>query len=86
EDMLRDEVVAVDPRPYQPAQAHPGAPAMAELRALLAQARQPMMILGGGTWTPQAVADIRAFAEANALPVATSFRAQDCFDNDHAQY
>ncbi|MBN9529522.1 MAG: thiamine pyrophosphate-binding protein [Alphaproteobacteria bacterium] len=86
EDMLRDEVVAVDPRPYQPVQAHPGAAAMAEFRALLAQARQPMVILGGGTWTPQAVADIRAFAEANALPVATSFRAQDCFDNDHAQY
>jgi acetolactate synthase-1/2/3 large subunit len=86
EDMLRDEVAAVDPKPFQAMQAHPGPAAMAELRALLAQAEKPMVILGGGTWTSEGVADIRAFAEANGLPVATSFRAQDCFDNDHAQY
>ncbi len=86
EDMLRQEAAVVDPKPYQAMQAHPGDAAMADFRALLAQAEKPMVILGGGTWTPKAVADIRAFAEANALPVATSFRAQDCFDNEHAQY
>ncbi len=86
EDMLRDEVVTADPAPYRAMQAHPGPAAMADLRDRLARAKKPMVVLGGGTWTPQAVADIRAFAEANFLPVATSFRAQDCFDNEHPQY
>jgi len=86
EDMLRDEVVTADTAPFRAMQAHPGPAAMEELRAMLARAKKPMVVLGGGTWTPQAVADIRAFAEANFLPVATSFRAQDCFDNAHPQY
>ncbi len=86
EDMLRDEVVTADTAPFRAMQAHPGPAAMDELRAMLARAKKPMVVLGGGTWTPQAVADIKAFAEANFLPVATSFRAQDCFDNEHPQY
>ena len=56
------------------------------MRGLLSHARQPLMILGGGGWTAAAVDNIRLFAEANHLPVGTSFRCQDLFDNSHPNY
>ena len=39
---------------------------MKKLREMLAQAKRPFVILGGGGWNAQACADIRAFAEASA--------------------
>jgi acetolactate synthase-1/2/3 large subunit len=86
EDMLRDRVAVEDAAPYRPNLAHPGPEDMAQFRALLAKAKRPLLILGGTGWTPQGLADIRAFAEANMLPVAVSFRRQDRFDNSHAHY
>lgn len=86
EDMLRDRVAVEDAAPYRPSLAHPGPEDMARLRDLLAKAKRPLLILGGTGWTPQGLADIRAFAEANMLPVAVSFRRQDRFDNSHAHY
>jgi acetolactate synthase-1/2/3 large subunit len=59
---------------------------MAALRTLLAGAKRPLVIVGGSGWTPPACADLARFAEANALPVACAFRAQDLFDNTHAHY
>ncbi|MCW5750560.1 MAG: thiamine pyrophosphate-binding protein, partial [Alphaproteobacteria bacterium] len=86
EDMLTDEVSVADAGPYRRVQAHPGPGQMAELRNMLQGARHPIAILGGGTWTAEGAADMRAFAEANCLPVACSFRCQDYFDNDHPNY
>jgi len=86
EDMLRETAQVPDAAPYRSVQAHPGADDMTRLRALLEQAVRPLMILGGGGWNPAAADDIRAFAEANDLPVATSFRRQDRIDNDHPNY
>ena len=45
-----------------------------------------MMLLGGTTWTAQAVGDIAAFAEANRLATASTFRRQDRIDNLHPCY
>ncbi|MFQ5773976.1 MAG: thiamine pyrophosphate-binding protein [Kiloniellaceae bacterium] len=86
EDMLSERAAAADAAPYRPVQAHPGAADMTRLQELLARAERPFVILGGGGWTARAVADIRAFAEANALPVGVSFRRQDRLDNTHASY
>ena len=86
EDMLRDRVAVGDAAAYRRAQPHPAAADMARLRALLGEAARPFVILGGAGWSPQAVADIRAFAEANSLPVGVSFRRQDRFDNTHSNY
>ena len=86
EDMLVDEVEVADAGPYKIARGAPGADDMATLRELLAQAERPMVIVGGGGWTAQACADIRAFVEANDLPVGASFRNQDLFDNRHPNY
>ena len=86
EDMLTDEVEAVDAGPYRVAEAHPGEADLAELRKLLAAAKRPFMIVGGGGWTVQAAADITAFAEANKLPVGASFRRQSIVDNMSPSY
>jgi acetolactate synthase-1/2/3 large subunit len=86
EDMLTDRVAVADAAPYRTPRAHPGAADMARLRELLAAAKRPFVIVGGGGWTAQAVADLQAFAEDNALPVGAAFRRQDRFDNSHACY
>jgi acetolactate synthase-1/2/3 large subunit len=86
EDMLTDKVEVADAEPYQAVQTHPGGEQMTRLRDLLAVAKQPLVILGGGGWTAGACADLQTFAEANGLPVAVSFRCQDYFDNTHPNY
>ena len=86
EDMLREPSPAADAAPAQRVQAHPGPEQMAALRELLAGAKRPLVLLGGGGWSARAVADIRAFVEANELPAAVTFRCQDRIDNDHPNY
>jgi acetolactate synthase I/II/III large subunit len=81
EDMLRDRRAAPVSGPYLPVRAHPGAADLAELRALLAAAQRPMMLVGGGSWSDAACRDITRFALANDLPVCCSFRRQDIVDN-----
>ena len=86
EDMLIEMAQVADTRRYQPVQAAPSAAQIDTLRGMLAEARRPLVLLGGGTWNAQACADLQAFAEANALPVACTFRFQDLLDNDHPHY
>jgi len=86
EDMLRDSSPAADALPAQRVQSHPGPEQMAGLRTLLAGAKRPLVLLGGGGWSAGAVADIRSFVEANDLPAAVTFRCQDRFDNRLPNY
>jgi acetolactate synthase-1/2/3 large subunit len=86
EDMLVDTAQVADTRRYQPVQAAPAASQIDALRSMLAQAQRPIVLLGGGTWNAQACADLQAFAEANMLPVACTFRFQDLLDNAHPNY
>ena len=86
EDMLVSQAAVADTRRYQPVQASPSQRQMDELRAMLAAAQRPLLLLGGSGWTPDACADILRFAEANALPVSCAFRFQDLLDNEHPHY
>ena len=86
EDMLTAVAAVADTRRYQPVQASPSAAQIAQVRALLAGAKKPLVLLGGGGWNAQACADLQAFAEANHLPVSCAFRFQDLLDNDHPHY
>jgi acetolactate synthase-1/2/3 large subunit len=83
EDMLVAKAEVADTRRYQPVQASPSFEQIDRLRAMLAESKKPLLLLGGGTWNEQACADVQKFAEANALPVACAFRFQDLLDNDH---
>ncbi|MFO1297224.1 MAG: hypothetical protein U1F25_12640 [Rubrivivax sp.] len=53
---------------------------------MLAAAKRPFVIAGGGGWTAEAAAALQRFAEAWELPVGNAFRFQDTFDNRHALY
>ena len=86
EDMQRDMVDVADARPFQTIRPEVGPKSMSAFRGQLASAERPLMILGGAGWNEQACADIQAFAEAHAVPVAASFRCQDLFDNMHSNY
>jgi acetolactate synthase-1/2/3 large subunit len=81
EDMQTETAAVADTGRYQRVAAHPGEPALQKLRGMLSQAKRPFVLLGGSDWNVQACADIRAFAEANDLPVGTAFRRQDLYDN-----
>ena len=86
EDMLITEAAVADTRRYSPVQAAPSAAQIDSLRAMLAAARRPLVLLGGATWNAQACADLQAFAENNSLPVGCTFRFQDLLDNAHPNY
>ncbi|HRO58869.1 MAG TPA: thiamine pyrophosphate-binding protein [Burkholderiaceae bacterium] len=86
EDMLLVEASIPDARPHAPVRAAPSDAQIEELRSLLAAAQRPLLMLGGTGWTQQACDDIRAFAEANRLPVSCAFRFQDLMDNRHPNY
>ena len=83
EDVLSDVVIVADAEPYIAVQPSAGAADLVRLRELLASAERPLMLVGGGGWSEAGCRDIVAFAEANDLPVACSFRRQDVFDNRH---
>jgi acetolactate synthase-1/2/3 large subunit len=86
EDMLTAMAAVADTRAYQPVQASPAASQIGQVRGMLAGAKKPLVLLGGGGWNAQACADLQAFAEANHLPVACAFRFQDLLDNAHPNY
>ena len=86
EDMLRDMTAAGDADPYKTVRPGVDPDEMAALQNMLAQAPNPLMIVGGGGWNQKACNDIVAYAEANNLPTTASFRCQDLFDNNHANY
>ncbi|MEH6435321.1 thiamine pyrophosphate-binding protein [Massilia sp. DD77] len=86
EDMLVSKAEVADTRPYQPVQGSPSSAQIGQLRAMLAESRRPLVLLGGHTWNDQACADLRQFVEANHLPVACAFRFQDLLDNAHPNY
>lgn len=86
EDMLRETASVPDPAPATPARPAPGKHELAAFAAMLREAERPLLLVGGGTWSAQAADDIAAFAAANHLPVAVSFRCQDFIDNDSPNY
>jgi acetolactate synthase-1/2/3 large subunit len=86
EDVLSAEADVEDGQPVPPARAAPSAEQLARVRELLASAQRPLVVVGGGGWSAEASADLQAFAEASALPVAASFRRQDYLDNASSSY
>jgi acetolactate synthase-1/2/3 large subunit len=86
EDVLFGSGTVDDAPAVRVTQAAPSTDAMNELRALLAAAQRPLVVVGGTGWDAQASAAFKRFIVANGLPVAASFRRQDLFDNRDAHY
>ncbi|WP_417525369.1 thiamine pyrophosphate-binding protein [Marinovum sp.] len=53
---------------------------------LLAEAERPLILAGGPLWSEEARLALQSFAETAQIPVATSLRCQDYFDNTHPAY
>ncbi|MBL4758995.1 MAG: thiamine pyrophosphate-binding protein [Rhizobiales bacterium] len=83
EDMLREYAACIIPDKVVPALAHPGAGDLDRLADMLADAKSPLAILGGGGWSQSATDDFAVFADAWDLPTCASFRCQHLMDNEH---
>ncbi len=57
-----------------------------QLETLLRGAQRPFVLLGGGGWTREACRKLQGWIENAGLPVGTSFRCQDLFDNRSSNY
>ncbi|MGU3399564.1 thiamine pyrophosphate-binding protein [Brucellaceae bacterium D45D] len=86
EDMLTAYATVDDAPAYKVVEMHPGAGQLQDMADRIEKAERPLMIVGGGGWDSEAVANLQTFAENMHLPVAASFRCQDMFDNTHPLY
>jgi len=86
EDMLTRPVKAQALGRVEPVQAWSDPGALRTLRDMLLASRKPLVIAGGGGWTPQSAQALQRFAENWQLPVTNAFRFQDTFDNHHPLY
>jgi len=86
EDMLRDLGDVAVPDAVRISEAAPDPAAITRARALLGQAKKPLLLVGGGGWTAAGRRDLQQFADKNNLPVAVVFRAQDLIDTASPAY
>lgn len=87
--MVPNPVTGATPQPLarvEPSDAWSDPGSLRSLRELLLKAERPLVIAGGGGWTPQAAQALQRFAENWRLPVGNAFRFQDTFDNHHPHY
>jgi acetolactate synthase I/II/III large subunit len=86
EDMLT-QMTDAEPLPrVEAVQAWSDPGSLRTLREMLLKSERPLIIAGGGGWTPQAAQALQRFAENWKLPVGNAFRFQDTFDNFHPLY
>ncbi len=86
EEMQKDMVDVPDIGPAMVSRPQPDPAAIEALGTLLAAARKPLAILGGGGWTPQGREAIHQFLTAHDLPVAAGFRRQALYDGTLPNY
>ncbi|MFL6694774.1 MAG: thiamine pyrophosphate-binding protein [Ramlibacter sp.] len=86
EDVLTEACAMRAVRSRALAPVVPDSTTMQTIAAALANSQRPLMIVGGSGWTDEAAGALMDFAAAWELPVASSFRRQDVFDNRRPQY
>lgn len=80
---------SVTPLGILPEVVQPVAPAaslVSQVLARLRAAKAPLLLLGGTHWPEAARRDLAQFVQAMPLPVASTFRRLELFDNDHPCY
>jgi acetolactate synthase-1/2/3 large subunit len=86
EDVLHEAAAEALTQRIVAAEASPDASAIARLANLLNDAERPLLWLGGPGWTAADVDNVQQFAEDAGIPVVTSWRRKDRFDNAHPKY
>ncbi|ANK82473.1 MAG: thiamine pyrophosphate-binding protein [Rhizobiales bacterium NRL2] len=86
EDMLRDHAEGALGTPFHAPDYAPVGEDITRFEAMVAAAERPVIIVGGGRWSEETGRKISKFAEANDIPLMTSFRCQDFVDNRGPAY
>ncbi|HZO02423.1 MAG TPA: thiamine pyrophosphate-binding protein [Burkholderiales bacterium] len=86
EDTLFTEAAVADVPKHHVVRPAPSPQAIQELDRLLKAAQKPFVVLGGGGWDRATAKKLQGWIEGNGLPVGTSFRCQDLFDNRSPNY
>ncbi|MDO8298102.1 thiamine pyrophosphate-binding protein [Lacisediminimonas sp.] len=86
EDMQLDMVTVRQTPRYQRVPYHPAPQSISTLQSMLAEAKRPLVMVGGGAWTRAAGEGMARFAENYDLPVICGFRRQDLYDNCDPHY
>ncbi|MEO0327435.1 MAG: thiamine pyrophosphate-binding protein [Pseudomonadota bacterium] len=86
EDMLRDQIANAPGRQVEVAAPAPTLGDLEKFFQQLETASSPMIVVGGSRWRETDAILLREFSEKWGIPVAASFRRQQLFDADHANY
>jgi acetolactate synthase-1/2/3 large subunit len=86
EDVFAESAAVADLPPARRIAAGAAPGDIAALCDAIAAAERPVCVLGGPGWNPDAKAAFEGFAARADLPVVTSLRCQDYFDNHHPCY
>jgi acetolactate synthase-1/2/3 large subunit len=86
EDTLFSAAAVADMPKYHVVRSAPAPSQIEQLKRLLEAAKQPFVLIGGGGWSHAACMRLQKWIETNGLPVGTSFRCQDLFDNRSSNY
>ncbi|WP_288459918.1 thiamine pyrophosphate-binding protein [uncultured Sphingomonas sp.] len=86
EDMLLDEVIAVDRARVERVAQAVDADALDHLRDLMVTAERPVAIVGGAGWDATAAGAFAVWATHAGVPVVAAFRRQDAIPNDCPAY
>ncbi len=85
-DVLAGKAEADDALFIEALETAPAAADMTALENLIAHAKRPLLLLGGGRWNETACAAVTRFAERFQMPVMTSYRRSPLFDPLHPNY
>jgi len=86
EDMLSSTAASEPLSHYQRVAAAPAPEHLATLQKMISTGKRPLAMLGGSGWNKESCDQMLAWATANDIPLAASFRCQDLIDNDSSNY
>ena len=86
EDMLLDEVEAVDRPRVERVVQDSDIVGDLRLKAMIAAAERPVAVIGGAAWEDEAAQQTAAFGERYGIPLVAAFRRQCAVDNTSAAY
>ena len=86
EDMLAAQCDVADALAAEAVLSAPHTVSMAAIGSIFQTAERPLILVGGPGWSDLKRRELEAFADRCDLPVASTFRYQDYFDNRHRCY